>query len=294
MKRAVRGPPQFYLPLKAALYIFAISNFLSAAYAPIQDCDEIFNYWEPTHYVDHGYGLQTWEYSPEYSIRSWLFITLHAAVGKTSAIWTPRKVMHFYAIRGTLAFICAACETRLYSAICRRLNAAIGLLFAMIVAFSPGFFHASTSLLPSSFAMYTSMLGLAAFLNRGKNKIAEGIMWFGVGAIAGWPFSGALLLPLVGSELLAAISTGDVQNTVWGVINGGLRCFAILVWSVPTPLRNLTNMSRDLKLVSIPFSSRNLQSYHGISSRTMCLVARAEAPTSLAPSLGHSTFETCS
>ena len=54
---------------------------LSALFAPIQDCDETFNYWEPTHYLSHGYGLQTWEYSPEFSIRSWLYIGLHAIVG---------------------------------------------------------------------------------------------------------------------------------------------------------------------------------------------------------------------
>jgi len=28
----------------------------------IWDCDESMNYWEPTHYLIHGYGLQTWEY----------------------------------------------------------------------------------------------------------------------------------------------------------------------------------------------------------------------------------------
>lgn len=64
-----------------AFYVFLIANLLAASYAPIQDCDETFNYWEPTHYLSHGYGLQTWEYSPEYAIRSWLYIALHAVVG---------------------------------------------------------------------------------------------------------------------------------------------------------------------------------------------------------------------
>ncbi|KAH8698593.1 Alg9-like mannosyltransferase family-domain-containing protein [Talaromyces proteolyticus] len=223
-----RGPSRFYLPLNAALYIFVISNCLSAAYAPIQDCDEIFNYWEPTHYLDHGYGLQTWEYSPEYSIRSWLYVTLHAIIGKASSIWTPRKSVHFYVIRVALATFSAACETRLYSAVCRTLNPAIGLLFLIVVAFSPGFFHASTAFLPSSFAMYTSMLGLTAFLNRGRNKIAEGVMWFGAGAIIGWPFAGALLLPLLGGEILTSIFSGTFQSAIWGVIKGGIRCFVIL------------------------------------------------------------------
>lgn len=67
-------------PIKA-FYIFLVANFISALFAPIQDCDETFNYWEPTHYLSHGYGLQTWEYSPDYSIRSWSYVGLHAIVG---------------------------------------------------------------------------------------------------------------------------------------------------------------------------------------------------------------------
>lgn len=79
--------------------------------------------------------------------------------------------------------------------------------------------------------MYTSMLGLTAFLDRrGKNKIAEGIMWFGTGAIVGWPFSGALLLPLLAEEVLSSIFSGHLGNTLWQVVNGGFKCIVILVW----------------------------------------------------------------
>lgn len=75
------------------------------------------------------------------------------------------------------------------------------------------------------------MLGLTAFLDRrGKNKIAEGIMWFGTGAIVGWPFSGALLLPLLAEEVLTSIFSGHLGNTLWQVVNGGIRCIVILVW----------------------------------------------------------------
>lgn len=223
-------PATYYLPLNVTFYVFLISNGLAAAYAPIQDCDEVFNYWEPTHYLDHGYGFQTWEYSPDYSIRSWLYIIFHATVGKVSSIWSPRKTVEFYAIRFALAFICAACETRLYSAVSRTLNPRIGLLFLMIVAFSPGFFHASVAYLPSSFAMYTSMLGSAAFLDRGgRHKVTEGIMWFGMGSILGWPFAGALLLPLLFEEALMSVFTGNMVPIASQIIHGALRCVTVLV-----------------------------------------------------------------
>lgn len=76
------GLPDLHVPSTTAFAIFAVVNLLAATYAPIQDCDEVFNYWEPTHYLNHGFGFETWEYSPEYAIRSWLYIVIHALPGK--------------------------------------------------------------------------------------------------------------------------------------------------------------------------------------------------------------------
>lgn len=71
-------PRQFLVSQRVTITIFFLVNLLAAFYAPIQDCDEVFNYWEPTHYLNHHYGLQTWEYAPEFSIRSWLYVLIHA------------------------------------------------------------------------------------------------------------------------------------------------------------------------------------------------------------------------
>ena len=80
-----------------AFYVFFVANLLAALYAPIQDCDETFNYWEPTHYLSHHYGLETWEYSPEYAIRSWLYISLHALVGSFRRLlpFSTKVYIHF-------------------------------------------------------------------------------------------------------------------------------------------------------------------------------------------------------
>ncbi|EAU39236.1 conserved hypothetical protein [Aspergillus terreus NIH2624] len=205
------------------------SRGIAAFLSPIQDCDEVFNFWEPTHYLDHGYGLQTWEYSPVYSIRSWLYVSIHAIVGKIGSLFLKSKASEFYAIRCFLAIVCASCQTRLYSAICRTLSPRIGLLFLMIVAFSPGMFHSTAAFLPSSFTMYTSMLGLAAFLDwRGGQKVAQGIMWFGLGAIVGWPFAGALVIPLVLEEMVIGFIAGSLGKIILAIGDGALRCLAIL------------------------------------------------------------------
>lgn len=190
----------------------------------------MFNFWEPAHYLDHGYGLQTWEYSPTYSIRSWLYVSLHAVVGKLASLMVHTKAAEFYTIRFFLAVFCAACQTRLYSAICRSLNPRIGLIFLMITVFSPGVFHASTAFLPSTFTMYTSMLGLAAFLEfKGGPRTAQGIMWFGLGAIVGWPFAGALLVPLLAEEVIICLFSGSIGSLMVKIFDGAARCLSIMV-----------------------------------------------------------------
>ncbi|OIW28273.1 hypothetical protein CONLIGDRAFT_681244 [Coniochaeta ligniaria NRRL 30616] len=190
-----------------AFYCFLGANLIAALFSPIQDCDETFNYWEPTHYLSHGYGLQTWEYSPDYAIRSWLYIGLHAVVGNIRRLLPQStKVSEFYFVRYVLAFVCALCQTLMWRVICRTLNPRIGLFFILALVFSPGNFHASTAYLPSSFAMYMVMVGAAAFMNwSGGLKTSQGMFWFAVGGVFGWPFAAALCAPFLLEEGLFAV-----------------------------------------------------------------------------------------
>lgn len=173
--------------------------FIGAVFAPIQDCDETFNYWEPAHYLSHGYGLQTWEYSPTYAIRSWLYVSLHAIVGNLRRLLPhSTKVAEFYFVRYALAFACALCQTLLWKAIAMTLHPRVGIIFLVATITSPGNFHAAAAYLPSSFTMYTTMLGIAAFMAwRNGLYAAQGIAWFAIGAVVGWPFAAALAAPFM-------------------------------------------------------------------------------------------------
>lgn len=223
-------PSDQYLQTISAFYIYLIANTLAALYAPIQDCDEVFNYWEPTHYLNHAFGLQTWEYSPEYSIRSWLYIVIHAIVGKFGSFFSSERTFEFYFIRVALAFACAVCQSRLFSTISRTLNPRIGVMFMLATLSSPGMFHASVAFLPSSFSMYTTMLGMAAFMDwKGGLKSAQGIMWFGIGAVVGWPFSGALIAPFVLEDIVLALMMGEASEIAWRYIDGTVRSLIVLV-----------------------------------------------------------------
>ena len=224
----------FDLSSVAVFCVFLSVNLLASAYSPIQDCDEVFNYWEPTHFITHGYGLQTWEYSPVYAIRSWLYALIHAIPSKLAALFVSKKVLEFYFVRGVLGVVCAGSETRLFSAISRTMNPRIAVLFLFAMISSSGMFHASVAYLPSSFAMYTAMMGAAAFMCvKDGLKTTEGIMWFGIGATVGWPFSAALILPFILDELTYLKRTADFIGVASRVLGGALRILAIVVCCSP-------------------------------------------------------------
>ncbi|KAH9908490.1 Alg9-like mannosyltransferase [Xylariomycetidae sp. FL2044] len=228
-----KAPSVFAIEPIKAFYVFLAANLISALFAPIQDCDETFNYWEPTHYLSHGYGLQTWEYSPDYAIRSWFYVGLHALIGNIRRLLPQStKVAEFYFIRYALALLCSLCQVLLFRVISFTMNPRIGLFFIMATVMSPGNFHASTAYLPSSFAMYMSLLGAAAFMNwSGGLRTSQGIWWFAVGGILGWPFAAALCAPfLVEEAVFATISSRDgLYEAIFRVLRGVVAGLLLIV-----------------------------------------------------------------
>ncbi|KAF2878147.1 Alg9-like mannosyltransferase family-domain-containing protein [Massariosphaeria phaeospora] len=240
-------PPQ--LEPITAFYIFLGANAFAAVFSPIQDCDEVFNYWEPTHYITHGYGLQTWEYSPDYAIRSWAYTGLHATVIGMSRLLSSSKVFQFYFLRLVLTTVCAICETRLYSVISKTMNPRVAIFFLMALVLSPGMYHASPAYLPSSFAMYTIMLGFSAFMDwQGGMRTAQGILWFAIGSLLGWPFAAALVLPFIVEETILAYTTGEVYAGFRRLLDGALRSTILLI--VQTGIDTFFYK----KLVSVPLN----------------------------------------
>jgi alpha-1,2-mannosyltransferase len=93
-------------------------------------------------------------------------------------------------------------------------------------------FHASAAFLPSSFAMYTTMLGMAAFMNwRGGLKTTQGMLYFSLGAILGWPFSLALCIPFLFEEVFFAIMSDKdaLIDAVMRFIRGTVAGLLVLV-----------------------------------------------------------------
>ncbi|KAJ6609372.1 glycosyltransferase family 22 protein [Mycena sp. CBHHK59/15] len=204
LRRAARRPwnPSFSLAFRILLLI----RVTGAMYSNIDDCDEVFNFWEPLHFLDHGYGFQTWEVSPEYAIRSWAYIALHILPARMSKmLLTGDKRAAFFAVRISLATICVFAEVKFYRAVYEKINERVGRYLFFMLLFSAGMWNASAALLPSSFAMYMSTFAfsyaLAPSSAQNNRRTLAATLLFAAGAIVGWPFALALSIPFVFEEL---------------------------------------------------------------------------------------------
>lgn len=230
--------------------LLTLSHLLSATYAPIQDCDEVFNFWEPTHYLLHGYGLQTWELSPEYSIRSWLYVALHTLPIKVLSFLpglAENKVMQFYVLRSFLGGTAAFTEAKLFESMWYghgRTHPIRSMAYLCFAATSTGSFISSASFLPSTFAMYCVTLAMANFSNYDVDSQDGGFfVWLAAGTILGWPFAGALCTPFV----LHEVAVANRDSTSFVIANDRIRraamySFAILVSEYVVLVGNLNWM----------------------------------------------------
>ncbi|KAG8968253.1 mannosyltransferase [Tulasnella sp. 425] len=203
LRKNTKGPwcPSF----SVAFRILVLIRFCSAIYSNISDCDEVYNFWEPLHYLDQGYGFQTWETSPVYSIRSWAYIALHLLPARAIRILNLEKRQSFFGVRAALAILCALCESKFYRAVVEKVNPHVGRYTLFLLATSAGMWSATSAFLPSSFAMMCNMvafsyaLDLPSRLNNQRTFAA--ILFFATGGIVGWPFSLAVAIPFVLEEM---------------------------------------------------------------------------------------------
>ncbi|XP_021892926.1 dol-P-Man:Man(6)GlcNAc(2)-PP-Dol alpha-1,2-mannosyltransferase [Carica papaya] len=180
----------WFLPLLA----LGMLRYMSATSNIIHDCDEVFNYWEPLHYLLYKTGFQTWEYSSQFALRSYLYILLHELVGlPASWLFHDEKVRVFYAVRLFLGLISVISDAFLVVALSRKYGKRLASYALAMLCLTSGCFFASTSFLPSSFSMYAMSLSSGLFL---LEKPAMAISVAAVGVILGWPFSILAFLPI--------------------------------------------------------------------------------------------------
>lgn len=183
-----------------AFKVLLSARLAAAVWSNISDCDETFNYWEPTHHLLYGHGLQTWEYDPRFALRSYLYILVHALPAWVySRILQPNPMLVFYFLRCLLGFICALCEVYFYRGVLCEFGANVGRLCLALLVFSTGMFISSTAFLPSTTSMYLTLLSMGAWFHH-KYKLA--IFTTALSTFLSWPFAALLGLPIAVDLLL--------------------------------------------------------------------------------------------
>ncbi|KAL3158672.1 hypothetical protein ABBQ32_011414 [Trebouxia sp. C0010 RCD-2024] len=98
----------------------------------------------------------------------------------------------------------AASEAVLYRAVHRHISPSIAKMFLLLSCTSSGMFTSATSLLPSTFTMYTLTLAAAAMLNSDHRRV---VLYAMVGVIWGWAVAGVAFLPYAVLLLLVGAPT---------------------------------------------------------------------------------------
>ncbi|KAJ2909649.1 hypothetical protein GGI21_001671 [Coemansia aciculifera] len=196
-----------YVPsLDLVFRILSVVRIVGALTAPIQDCDEVFNYWDPLHLLQFGWGKQTWEYAPQYALRSYSYLELHRAIAGFLHLWFgfSTRIKVFYAIRVALGVGSAMCEAVFVRAIAKHVDRTMANFTLLGLIGMAGMFHSASALLPSSFAMCLCMLGSAAAMAppNSQGRVIPAICAFTMAATWGWPYSAIVALPFAVEELV--------------------------------------------------------------------------------------------
>ncbi|MDP2436183.1 MAG: hypothetical protein Q8P67_10605, partial [archaeon] len=217
--------------------VLSTVQLVSSLWNPIHDCDETFNYWEPTHYLLHQYGLQTWEYSPAYCLRSYFYIGIHALLGHLFSFLAPLlpaaaaapfflaspKIAVFYLIRAALGLVAAMSQTVFLRGVYTRFGPLTARYALGFLALSPGVFFSSTAFLPSSFCMVAYFFAFGHYF-RGNHFSA--VLFGSMGVLLAWPFPLIMLLPMA-LDLIRL--HGFPKVLLWAVTSA-------VVWLVPSVL----------------------------------------------------------
>ncbi|KAL7518547.1 hypothetical protein ACHAWX_003364 [Stephanocyclus meneghinianus] len=233
----------------AALSVVYVAIRVSAAnLSPIMDCDEVFNYWEPLHFVLYGTGMQTWEYAPQYALRTYAYLLPMAAVAQSYRFLLDRlplsiveslsklllqgaaipsslppsdnKPLLFAMLRGTLALVSSLAELSFLRAVRDEISPRVARWTAFLQLTAAGNFHACAAYLPSSTVMTLWQLGAA---NQFRDKHGRAVVWGLVAVLAaGWPFC-AVLFVSTGVGALWTAYHGDDANIASEETTSGRR-----------------------------------------------------------------------
>ncbi len=260
---------QSRLPIYITVVHIAIRVSL-ANKAPITDCDEVYNYWEPLHFLNHGYGMQTWEYAPQFALRTYAYLLpmsylsafyewilslcpteclillsnmISPSIAQSVSIHPSpeNKVLVFHLLRATIAVMTSIAELRLIRATASSHSIHVAIYLWVILLTSTGMFHTAPAYLPSSTVMIClfhslseQMQSFSSDSNLTMAKLDNAIIYGLIAVLmTGWPFCAVLFIPL---GLFATLKSYGLSNIMMDVMHLFKRVifYALLIQTLVT------------------------------------------------------------
>ena len=121
-----------FLRMNSLPLLLVVFRSMGSLFAPLMDCDEVFNYYEPLHFVTYGVpSMQTWEYDRNYALRTFAFLLPSGALVKALNLvkvslapegleYLFEKPSIFHAHRVAIAMMAAYAEWRFINAVRHR------------------------------------------------------------------------------------------------------------------------------------------------------------------------------
>jgi alpha-1,2-mannosyltransferase len=199
---------------------------LSALFNHIDDTDEPYGYYEPLHFILYGHGMQTWEYAPQFAIRSYAFLLPIYTALSIFKDWVPNKLYLFYLIRILLgSFAAYSLSTFINSLQTQKMfSSQLPKVTCILLVTSPGILFSSTCFLPSAVCSSFLLLCLADWM---QQRCYRAIAWGSIAVLwTGWPFVGLLFLP-VGIHMLFCEyqRKGKLLDVIWFCVG----CLGVVV-----------------------------------------------------------------
>ncbi len=225
--------------------VFIVSFMVRLPFAgwlnQVWDCDETYNYWEAMHAVAYSSGLQTWEYSPVYALRSYLYLLVHMAPAHSFAHlyqhmlqldptllltrWYPStKLFVFFGTRVVFGALAPAwLDSNMYVSLRQTSNknnrTSVHTFYLLLSLGSVGLWTSVSSLLPSASCLLCVMYAYGQWFTR---RLDSAVVAMGVAGLVCWPFALLLGAPILLDYALFANTGGLARLVKCLLVYGGL------------------------------------------------------------------------
>lgn len=180
------GKPRLPENSAALITLLIVVRISSALYNLIYDCDETYNYWEISHYLIYKNGYVTWEYSPQYALRSYFYLWTYIWPSFILSFLISNEIILFYFTRIAIACLGIFCELYFCIGISKCAGTSVARYCMAFMLMSSGMYFASTSFLPNTLSMHLTMIAFAAwFCDHYKLTIFAS----GISILVGWPYA---------------------------------------------------------------------------------------------------------